>query len=256
MLAAVYKACIDACFAVDTRLAGWFAPHQVYSGSPQPDLAVELDAGYIWNGTTLTEVAAQSVSGFTIPASGYQRIDRVVVDATTGVASRIAGTAQTSGSPGPSAPAITAGKIPICQVLITSADTAILDSMITDERALVTKASTALSASFVSADQTITAAGALTIAHGLGSTPTLVQCWLKCTDAGGDVGYSQNDIVLWGQNDTGAFDSRGVSIVPDATNLNIRFASLANTFSLLNKGTGAIGNITNTKWAAIFKAYA
>lgn len=135
-----YPTYLDRAINVFKRTGDWFAPHQVYAGSPQPDLAVELDAGWVWNGTTLTEKAAQTVSGFTIPSAGQHRIDRVVVDASTGAATRVAGTAVT-GSPSAVAPAIPAGKIPICQVLITSADTAVLDSMITDERVLVTSAS-------------------------------------------------------------------------------------------------------------------
>lgn len=129
----------DRAVTVFKRSGDWFAPHQVYTGSPNPDLAVELDAGWIWNGTTLTEVAAQFLGGFTIPTAGQHRVDRVVVDSVTGAASRVAGTAAT-GSPSATAPAIPAGKIPVCQVLITSADTAVLNSMITDERALVTTA--------------------------------------------------------------------------------------------------------------------
>lgn len=134
--AAAYKAALDAAHAVAKRGADWFAPHQTYSASPNPDLSVELDAGYIWDGLNLTEVAAQIVTGFTIPSAGQNRVDRVVVDASTGVASRVEGTAVT-GSPTATAPAIPAGKIPICQVTITSADTVITNSMITDERPLV-----------------------------------------------------------------------------------------------------------------------
>lgn len=68
-----------------------------------------------------------------VPSAGQHRVDRVVVDVVTGVASRVAGTAVT-GSPSATPPAIPAGKLPICQVRITSDDTVILNSMITDER--------------------------------------------------------------------------------------------------------------------------
>ena len=132
----VYPTGIDKAIAVHHRVGGAFAPHEQDAASPQPDLSVRLDAGAIMNGSTLTEVAAQTVSGFTIPSAGQHRIDRVVIDGITGVASRIAGTAVT-GSPSATPPAITAGSIPICQVLITSADTAILNSMITDERVFI-----------------------------------------------------------------------------------------------------------------------
>lgn len=135
--AATYKASIDAAVAVHHRLAGPFAAHQQDAGSPAPDLTVRVDAGSIWDGTTLAEVAAQTVSGFTIPSAGQHRIDRVVADPVTGAASRVAGTAVT-GSPSASAPSIPTGKVPICRVLITSANTVITDDMITDERVFFT----------------------------------------------------------------------------------------------------------------------
>lgn len=133
-LGSTYKAAIDAAIAVLVRQAGAFAPHEQNVGSPAPDLSMRVDAGSVWSGSALTEVAAQTVSGFTTPASGYVRIDRVVVDAVTGVASRVAGTAQTAGSPTALAPSIPAGKVPVCQIAFTSASTVITNSMITDER--------------------------------------------------------------------------------------------------------------------------
>jgi hypothetical protein len=134
MQAASYKAAIDAAHKVAKRFANAFAPHQTYSGSPAPDRTVEIDAGFVLFGITLTEVAAQTVTGFTTPSAGTHRVDRVVIDASTGAASRVAGTAAT-GSPSATAPSIPAGKLPCCQVLITDSDTVITDSMITDERA-------------------------------------------------------------------------------------------------------------------------
>lgn len=127
-----YPLGIDAAFSVLRRLAGGFAPHEQNVGSPAPDLTIAVDAGHIWTGFALTEIAQQSVSGFTIPVSGT-RIDRVVLDPLTGVASRIAGTAAV-GSPSAVPPAITHGKLPICQVTITSTDTVITNDMIVDER--------------------------------------------------------------------------------------------------------------------------
>lgn len=131
--AASYKAAIDGITAIHDRIAGAFAPHEQNVGSPSPDLSVRIDAGFIFSGVALTEVAAQTVSGFTTPSSGQERIDRVVIDIATGTASRVAGTA-VSGSPSAVAPSIPAGKMPCCQILFTSASTAVLNSMITDER--------------------------------------------------------------------------------------------------------------------------
>lgn len=132
-LASAYKANIDAMAKVFERFGAAFAPHEQDVGSPTPELSVRLDAGFVWDGTTLTEVAAQTVGGFTTPSAGQHRIDRVVVDAITGVASRIAGTPAT-GSPSATPPSISAGKLPVCQVAFTDADTAVLNEMITDER--------------------------------------------------------------------------------------------------------------------------
>lgn len=131
--AATYKAALDAAIAVLARRGRAWAPHQQDSGSPAPDMSVRVDPGAVFYAGTMTEVAAQTVSGFTAPSSGQHRVDRVVVDPFTGVASRVAGTA-VSGSPSATPPAIPPGKVPVCQVLITSSDTVITNSMITDER--------------------------------------------------------------------------------------------------------------------------
>lgn len=109
--------------------------------------------------------------------------------------------------------------------------------------------------SFVSADQTITSAGALTLAHGLSSSPKLVQLRLKCTSA--ENGYSLNDEVIHdGLTSQSNAVSRGATCVVDATNLNIRFASNANAFEILHKTTGARAALTNASWSAIFYAWA
>lgn len=113
--------------------------------------------------------------------------------------------------------------------------------------------------SYDSSVQTITAAGALTLPHSLGTTPLIVQCLLKCTDAGGEIGYAQNDYVFINTTsyDGGSSSANtGVSIVPDATNLNIRFGAATPTFYINNKTTGVLQNITNSKWAFIVRAYA
>lgn len=110
----------------------------------------------------------------------------------------------------------------------------------------------AFTKSYTSAAQTITAAGALTLAHSLGGMPALVQVRLKCTS--GEHGYSINDEVIFNSGDQNA--GRGCSIVPDATNLNIRYGSAAQTFNVNHKTTGASSAITNASWQAIFKAWA
>ncbi len=129
--ASVYKANIDAGFAVADRLAWAFAPHQQDQGSPAPDMTLRLEAGAIFDGATLTEVAAQS-TGTIIAPSVDPRIDRVVIDRATGAVSVIAGSEAASPTP----PAITSGKVPIAQVLLATSTIEISNSDITDERDL------------------------------------------------------------------------------------------------------------------------
>ena len=127
--ASVYKANIDAGFAAADRLAWAFAPHQQDQGSPAPDMTLRLEAGTIFDGATLTEVAAQSTSTIAAPSSD-PRIDRVVIDKASGAVSVATGTEAASPSP----PAIPAGKLPVAQVAFSVGQTEIVNSDIADER--------------------------------------------------------------------------------------------------------------------------
>ena len=122
-----YPLAIDADWAVAARLIDNFAPH----AQATPNMTVALDAGHLFNGTVLTEVAAQSTGTLTAPVSN-PRIDRVVVDRGSGAVSVVAGTEAASPSP----PAIPAGKAPVAQVLLQTSSTVIANSMLTDERDL------------------------------------------------------------------------------------------------------------------------
>jgi hypothetical protein len=112
-----------------------------------------------------------------------------------------------------------------------------------------------LSEAFTSAEQTITPAGSLTIAHGFSSAPSLIQCRLinKTTQHN----YSVDDelIINNGNNSQGAGDDRGHSIVMDATNINVRFGSNAKAYQLLDKTSGAAVEATNANWKLIVKAW-
>ena len=126
-LAATYKANIDAGFAVADRLAWAFAPHE----QGVPDMTVRLEAGAIFDGATLSEVAAQSTGIITAPTIN-PRIDRVVIDRASGAVSVVTGTED----PSPVAPAIIAGKVPIAQVALIVSQTEIVNADLTDERDL------------------------------------------------------------------------------------------------------------------------
>jgi len=105
--------------------------------------------------------------------------------------------------------------------------------------------------SFTSAEQTITGAGALTIAHGLTSKPTLTQCSAICKIA--DNGYSIGDDIQiqtgWSQT------NRGVSLDRNATNLLIKFGSEAAPLYYLSKTTGAPVALTNASWRLVVRAF-
>lgn len=106
---------------------------------------------------------------------------------------------------------------------------------------------------YTSAQQTITSAGALTLAHGLGSKPKAVEIFLVCQTAEG--GYSIGDEVFatWHMDTS---NGRGIAIVSDATNLNCRFGSSGGVFVAIHKTTGVIFNLTSANWRLVVRAFA
>lgn len=118
---------VDSNFTVTSRIAWAFAPHEQIT----PNMTVRLEAGAVFNGTTLGEVAAQNTATITAPSTN-PRIDRIVVDQANGSVSVVTGTE----APSPTPPAIPAGKVPVAQVLLQTSSTAITNSTITDERTL------------------------------------------------------------------------------------------------------------------------
>ena len=108
---------------------------------------------------------------------------------------------------------------------------------------------------FISEEQTITAAGALTISHGLGASPSLIQLRLICKTA--NLNYSVDDEVIINpaSNDANSTAARGISTVLDATNIDLRYGSNANTFVVFDKTTGVANAITNANWKLIVRAW-
>lgn len=108
---------------------------------------------------------------------------------------------------------------------------------------------------FTSSDQTITAAGALTIAHGLGYVPGEVWSQLVCQ--ADEAGYTAGQVVSVGGSQTVsviAVQNDGFSSIVDSTNLTIRYGSDASTFTIPHATTGAATAITNSKWKCRFFA--
>src|SRR3990167_4631916 len=124
----VYPTNIDKALAVLKEVGDQFAPYQDTGSNLQALVA----AGRALVAGALVSQAVQTVTGFTA-TSATERIDRIVLDMTTLAASRVAGTE----SAAPAAPAIPASTLPCCQIgPFTTSTTAIVNSMITDERVL------------------------------------------------------------------------------------------------------------------------
>jgi hypothetical protein len=103
------------------------------------------------------------------------------------------------------------------------------------------------------ADQTITQAGALTIAHGLGRIPVLMHGFLRCVTT--EANYAVGDIVPVPLGSMGAA-VYSATVVPDATNLNVRYANNATPFYVIDKTTGSPAGITPAKWSFFLRAFA
>jgi hypothetical protein len=110
---------------------------------------------------------------------------------------------------------------------------------------------------FTSAEQTITAAGALTIPHGLGSSPSLMVASLICKTANG--GYAIGDEINIPSNvyATSVADNYGLCLYSnDAINIRVAFGASASTILAVRKDTGAGVALTNSSWKLIVKAWA
>lgn len=110
-----------------------------------------------------------------------------------------------------------------------------------------------LSEGFVSTNQTITASGALTLAHSLGAQPKLVFCELVCITA--EAGYAVSDVLMVSNNNANTSNNRFLSVIYDATNVVIRFTNTATCFAAGNATTGADTVLTNANWRLRVRAF-
>lgn len=108
---------------------------------------------------------------------------------------------------------------------------------------------------YASTGQTITSAGALTLAHGLGVVPKLMQAYLICLTA--EAGYSIGDKILINPHyQLAATVSQGASVHCDATNIYVRYGQNSYAFSAIDKTTGIRTNLTNARWQYYITAWA
>lgn len=109
---------------------------------------------------------------------------------------------------------------------------------------------TLFSAVYTSADQTLTAAGLLTLAHGLGATPTLIQLFLKCSTA--NASHSVGDMVPVAMSTSNIGPL--CTLTFDSTNVSVRFASVLN-LTLPDKTSGSATALTSASWKLVVRAW-
>jgi hypothetical protein len=105
---------------------------------------------------------------------------------------------------------------------------------------------------FTSSDQTITAAGQIVLAHGLGGIPDQVNYFLVCQT--GEGGYTAGDIVPTDICNSTSGNNSYNSPVADATNVTIRYSDDPAVFYIGNKTTGAVFGINPANWLLRVKA--
>lgn len=117
-------------------------------------------------------------------------------------------------------------------------------------------ANAAINRFFQSSQQTITVGGALTLAHGLGIAPKIVQPFLRCTTA--SLGYAVGDEVAVNMSiNAGGFStSFGQAITYNASNVFVRYGASTNVYQLLTKGTGVLESINPDNFRFFVRAYA
>ena len=111
----------------------------------------------------------------------------------------------------------------------------------------------ALTSYYASAEQSITVAGLLTLAHGLGQIPKAVELFIICKTA--EMGYAVNDITIPIPNTS---SNSTTAVYMDATNIYIRYGSAGSSSVgyVVHKTTGTPSGITNGSWRLIVRAFA
>jgi hypothetical protein len=118
-----------------------------------------------------------------------------------------------------------------------------------DDGALLTAGE--ITEAFVSAAQTITNSGTLTMAHSLAATPDMMQVYLRNVTA--EYGYTEGEELLLGGYQNNA--NGGVQVRADGTNIYAVMGSDGIGILRANATTGAPTGITNGSWALIFKGW-
>lgn len=90
-----------------------------------------------------------------------------------------------------------------------------------------------------------TGAGIYSWTHSLGAEPTRVEVLIRCTDAGGDLNYAEDDALVLVTSDSQS-NQQTVSVGRNATTV---WAVVPAAIAARNKSTYAPANIDKSKWA-------
>lgn len=91
-------------------------------------------------------------------------------------------------------------------------------------------------------------ANATSLAHGLGAKPRIVDVQLICTDAGGDAGYAQNDVIQIGCVYFDPGTSAQPLFVVHREDADIKVSMPTGVGHIMNKTTGVDTTFTPSKW--------
>jgi hypothetical protein len=105
---------------------------------------------------------------------------------------------------------------------------------------------------YTSSEQTLTASAQLTLAHGLGSRPHLINGVLRCK-------ISEDNWSVGDELELGLGFAYGAPLImggyADTSNVYVRYGNLVNA-SYFDKTTGSLSYITPANWRLIVKAWA
>lgn len=107
---------------------------------------------------------------------------------------------------------------------------------------------------YISLEQTITSAGTLTLAHGLGVEPKFFSAKLICKT--NDNGFSANQKLPINIAINSELSDQGVAVyIDDTTNIRVKFGSASSVFRVISSATGASVSLTNTSWRLVISAW-
>jgi hypothetical protein len=101
----------------------------------------------------------------------------------------------------------------------------------------------------------ITTAGLLSLDHGLGEVPAIIQTQLQCVTA--EHGFAVGDVIyLSGPTADGVSAYQGPSIKADATTVTVRFSNAASVYFVTRPDNGNSVGLTNANWNFRLRAFA